>query len=265
MDHISSDEAAKLQISNAIEKVTSKFPDKLIEPRKAYINKHDGPGFSVFSSRDLPLPGRIKSINAAANNIVILGYRCDVRGLRVTFYGDNHIVFLGGYSNIGASNITVLGSGNIFYFGAFSSAGSMTAQVSGVGKSLAIGDFCMLSSRILATNADGHSIYDSATGLKINHSRDIDVADHVWLGRDVRLNKGAVIGKDSVIGQSSIVSGAIPSATVAAGTPARTIRQGITWSRMECDTLSEMESSERHRLYLKRVESFRTRIVKFSE
>lgn len=54
--------------------------------------------------------------------------------------------------------------------------------------------------------------------------------DHVWIGLNVVLLKGAVVGTDSVIGVNSVVTQEIPARSLAAGAPARVIRQGITWS-----------------------------------
>jgi maltose O-acetyltransferase len=41
----------------------------------------------------------------------------------------------------------------------------------------------------------------------------------------VRILKGATIGSDSVIGAGSVVTGTIPAGVVAAGNPARVIRE----------------------------------------
>lgn len=53
----------------------------------------------------------------------------------------------------------------------------------------------------------------------------VEIGDNVFVGMGVKILKGATIGSDSVIGAGSVVTGSIPSGVVAAGNPARVIRE----------------------------------------
>lgn len=53
----------------------------------------------------------------------------------------------------------------------------------------------------------------------------IEIGDNVYVGMGVKILKGASIGRDSVIGAGSVVTGAIPAGVIAAGKPARVIRE----------------------------------------
>jgi acetyltransferase-like isoleucine patch superfamily enzyme len=53
----------------------------------------------------------------------------------------------------------------------------------------------------------------------------VEIGDNVFVGMGVKILKGATIGSDSVIGAGSVVTGSIPSGVVAAGNPARIIRE----------------------------------------
>lgn len=55
-------------------------------------------------------------------------------------------------------------------------------------------------------------------------ARGIDVGDHVWLGAHVIVTDGSMIGRDAIIGAGAVVVGEIPEFAVAAGIPARVIR-----------------------------------------
>jgi acetyltransferase-like isoleucine patch superfamily enzyme len=54
---------------------------------------------------------------------------------------------------------------------------------------------------------------------------EISIGRNVWLGDGVVVLAGAVIGDGAVIGANSVVSGMIPPNTIAAGTPARVLKQ----------------------------------------
>lgn len=53
----------------------------------------------------------------------------------------------------------------------------------------------------------------------------IVIGDHAWLGFDVVVLKGVTIGEGAVIAARSVVTSDIPAWTVAAGAPARVVRQ----------------------------------------
>jgi maltose O-acetyltransferase len=53
----------------------------------------------------------------------------------------------------------------------------------------------------------------------------VEIGDNVFVGMGVKILKGSTIGSDSVIGAGAVVAGDIPSGVVAAGNPARVIRE----------------------------------------
>lgn len=55
-------------------------------------------------------------------------------------------------------------------------------------------------------------------------ARGIDVGDHVWLGTHVVVTDGSTIGRDAIIGAGAVVVGEIPEFAIAAGIPAKVIR-----------------------------------------
>ena len=55
-----------------------------------------------------------------------------------------------------------------------------------------------------------------------------EVDDKVWLGAHVVIADGATVGRDAIIGAGAVVRGAIPPYAVAAGVPARVIRDRRT-------------------------------------
>lgn len=53
----------------------------------------------------------------------------------------------------------------------------------------------------------------------------VEIGDNVFVGMSVTILKGVTIGSDSVIGAGAVVSSSIPSGVIAAGNPARVIRE----------------------------------------
>jgi acetyltransferase-like isoleucine patch superfamily enzyme len=94
---------------------------------------------------------------------------------------------------------------------------------------LSIGQRCLLGADFTATISDMHSIVDMVTQLRVNPPADVVIADHVWVGANVTVLKGSVIGAHSIIGFGATVAGRIPTHCLAAGIPARVLRSGVTW------------------------------------
>jgi acetyltransferase-like isoleucine patch superfamily enzyme len=91
-----------------------------------------------------------------------------------------------------------------------------------------IGEECLFSN-VVIRNSDLHAIVDVATGKRINPSANIRIDRRVWLGEDVYVYKGSVIGEGSIIGARSVVTNAIGSRCVAVGVPAKAVREGVVW------------------------------------
>ena len=55
-------------------------------------------------------------------------------------------------------------------------------------------------------------------------ARPITIGDDVWVGGNVTVLPGVTIGSGTVVGGGSVVTRSIPSGVIAAGNPARVIR-----------------------------------------
>lgn len=94
------------------------------------------------------------------------------------------------------------------------------------------GNDCMFSSNILIQSSDQHGIVDISNKVITNNTfKSIILGNHVWLGRQSTLTPNAKIGDGSVIGACSVVTNEIPEKVIAAGVPARVIKENFTWSR----------------------------------
>ena len=92
-----------------------------------------------------------------------------------------------------------------------------------------VGDDCMLAAGIYLTDADWHDLHDRTRAP--GRSAPIVLERNVWLGDGVIVCKGVRVGENSVVGAGSVVVSDVPPNVIAAGNPARPVR--------------ELESSER--------------------
>jgi acetyltransferase-like isoleucine patch superfamily enzyme len=86
-----------------------------------------------------------------------------------------------------------------------------------------IGDNVMIASRVYISDADWHEIYDRLASP--GETAPITLGNNVWLGEGVKVCKGVTIGENSVIGAGSVVTKDIEANVVAAGNPAKLVKQ----------------------------------------
>ncbi|HEY0394661.1 MAG TPA: acyltransferase [Candidatus Elarobacter sp.] len=160
-------------------------------------------------------------------NDVAVGPECVLSGARIEL-GSRCTFTAGAGSRLNAIEVYALedghiaiGSGNYFTWHArlyLHEPGRIT-----------IGSRCGIASGTLFTVSDMHPIYDRATGVRINSPRDVTVEDDVWISQDAAVLKGGHVGRGSVIALRAVVTGPIPANCIAAGVPARVIRENISW------------------------------------
>lgn len=97
------------------------------------------------------------------------------------------------------------------------------------GTRIIIGSNCLFSSEIAIRTGDSHSILN-ANGERINPSKDVKVADHVWIGHRVVINKGVSLLENSIVGSCSVVTKPIEESNVIiAGNPGMVVKRNVNW------------------------------------
>lgn len=182
------------------------------------------------SARSMMKKATIK-VRGSGNRLLISEHtllsNCEIR-----LYGENNCIEIGSGVRFKSGKIYVLEtSGQHICLGAKTTVEGAYLLVDEAA-SIDIGKDCMLSSDIIVRTGDKHSILDANTGERINPSRDVVIADRVWIGRAVQVLKGSQVSSDTVIGASAIVSGVFErSNCILAGVPAKVVRHGIRWDR----------------------------------
>jgi len=117
-----------------------------------------------------------------------------------------------------------------------------------------LGEDSMLASSAYLTDADWHDVYDRTR--MIGDTRPLVLERNVWVGDRATLCKGVTIGANSVIGAGAVVTRDVPANVIAAGNPARVVkdldpdRTLVTRAELFADAQALERSIERLDRYL---------------
>jgi maltose O-acetyltransferase len=89
---------------------------------------------------------------------------------------------------------------------------------------IVIGAACQIATRVQLLTAT-HPVDPDPRRLGWEHAEPITIADNVWLGGGVIVCPGVSIGEDTVVGAGAVVTHDLPAGVVAAGVPARVLRE----------------------------------------
>jgi acetyltransferase-like isoleucine patch superfamily enzyme len=90
-------------------------------------------------------------------------------------------------------------------------------------REVTIGANTMIASNVYITDADWHGTHDRV--YSFGGVAPVRIERNVWLGDGAVVCKGVTIGENSIVGAGSIVVKDIPSNVVAAGNPARPVKE----------------------------------------
>lgn len=166
------------------------------------------------------------SIRVTGNSKIIVGEGCRIRNASFKVIGNNNRVELE-EGVFFSGTIELFGDNNLIRIGKDTRINGADFIVHN-GTKVEIGSRCLFSSEIDVRTTDSHSIFN-ADGERINIDKNIVIGEHVWIGRMVSILKGSIIGDGSIIGSMSLVSGTIPKRVIAAGVPAKIIKENILW------------------------------------
>lgn len=169
---------------------------------------------------------------SARGNRLRIGAGCHFNGSnKVTFLGDGSSVELGPGTWM-AGDFSVTASNHArFQTGARCTFEALTADVHE--GEITLGNDCMVSVQVHLQQTDSHPIFDASSGERINRGKHIRIGNHVWIGYQAFLLGGCRIGDDCIVGARAVTAGSFAAGTVIAGSPARVIRDNVTWRKDE--------------------------------
>lgn len=92
---------------------------------------------------------------------------------------------------------------------------------------ITVGSECAIAWDVMVMDSDSHSL--SVAGEQRPQTVPVEIGNHVWIGAGVMILKGAKIGDGAVVAAGSLVTGVIPPKCLAAGRPARVIKEDVDW------------------------------------
>lgn len=87
-----------------------------------------------------------------------------------------------------------------------------------------VGDRVMFAPHVTISTT-GHPVHPDLRRDGTQFSAPVRIEDDVWIGAGALIMPGVAIGRSSVVGAGSVVTAHVPPMVVAAGTPARVIRE----------------------------------------
>ncbi|MGA6927172.1 MAG: acyltransferase [Desulfosarcina sp.] len=87
---------------------------------------------------------------------------------------------------------------------------------------ISIADNCMIANGAYITDSDWHGIYDR---LSFGNAMPVTIERNVWIGDSAIVCKGVTVGENSIVGAGAIVVDSVPPNCVAAGNPAKVVKQ----------------------------------------
>lgn len=191
-----------------IKQIIRYMRNKLVSQYKRQIIREIGGGNNLLISNDLCYD-KLHIIVRGRNNTIQVGRNC-------RFGGENWIFMSGDNNKLSIGNNVTFDDDVHF--------------ILAEGTQIRVGDDCMFAKHINLRTSDQHAIYD-ANGTRVNTAKNINVGDHVWIGASVIVMKGVNIGSGAVVGINTMVTKDIPAKCVAAGTPARVLKENMRWTR----------------------------------
>ena len=192
---------------------------------QAYRDGHRLSAFLVNGSAFLDLHGRIKIVNNGTfhlglnplSDFLISTVPC------VLQMNDNSQLVIDGSVRVGPGTLISINKNARIEFGNNVYVNSNCKLVSS--SSISIGADSVVSWDVEIRDSDFHEM--CRDGFEV--SKPIVIGSRVWVGSRVSILKGVNVGSGAVIATGAVVTRDVPEKSLAAGVPARVIRENVTW------------------------------------
>jgi maltose O-acetyltransferase len=99
------------------------------------------------------------------------------------------------------------------------------AFIKSEGPGIRIGARALLGSHVEIFDSDFHDLRPERRRGGAPRMGAVDIGENAFVGEGAKILKGVAVGADSVIGAGSVVTSSVPAGVIAAGNPARVVRE----------------------------------------
>lgn len=145
--------------------------------------------------------------------------RVEIQEHGILTVGGSVAVLSGGFMRVGAKALLSIGDQTFVNRGARISSSS----------AVTIGEGCLVGFDAIIMDDDYHHVI--VDGEERSSCRPITIGDHVWVGARAMILKGVTIGTGSVVAAGSVVTKDVPPHSLVGGSPARILKEGVSWAR----------------------------------
>ena len=172
------------------------------------------------------------NLSRAKGCTILLGRHARLAG-EVTATGQGHLLASTGWDSpsIAMVHCTFRGDRSLIFLGHGLTSNRTNFLAEGPEGAVFVGDDAMFATGITIRTSDSHAIIDLDAREQVNAPEPVVVGPHVWLGQDSVLMKGVTIGAGSIVAGRAVVTRAVPPRALAAGVPARVLRENVSWTR----------------------------------
>lgn len=178
-------------------------------------------------------------------NVLYIEDGAQLKNCTLRFRGSGSVIHIRASRRITQAKVTTYND-SVFYLGPNASFTSPARALPSERTHVIIGSDAMFSHRVTFRTADPHLVYSATTHKRLNPSRSIWVGDHVWVGEETLLLKGARVGSGAILGARSVVTKDVPSTASAAGVPAKVVGSDIFWTRPSVHTYTRAQTLKSH-------------------
>jgi acetyltransferase-like isoleucine patch superfamily enzyme len=173
----------------------------------------------IWKYRTLSTCARVSGKPVVLQPVLLLGSGAVVFGRDVEFGWPNSMFFYSGYCHIEA-----LAPESVIEFGDGAQINN-NAYIKSEGPGIRIGARALLGSCVEIIDSDFHELHPGRRRGGRPAMAPVELGENVFVGDGAKILKGVTIGAHSVIGAGSVVATSIPEGVVAAGNPARVVRE----------------------------------------
>jgi acetyltransferase-like isoleucine patch superfamily enzyme len=173
----------------------------------------------IWKYRALSSCTRVSGSPLALQPVLFVGPGAIVLGHDVQFGWKRSPQFYAGYCHIEASTPDAwieIGDRTEF---------NNNLMIKSEGAGITIGRDGLFGPNVEIFDTDFHALAPDRRHDGVSRKAPVQIGDNVFVGMSVKILKGVTIGSDSVIGAGSVVTSSIPAGVIAAGNPARVVRE----------------------------------------